>query len=70
MTERACPECGKPMTLVRVLPPLDDHPRLGAFYCKPCEFADTIPLNAGTETERFAVRRWAFMNRATGANAG
>ena len=45
------------MTLVRVLPPLDDHPRLGAFYCKPCEFADTIPLNAGTETERFAVRR-------------
>lgn len=44
MTEHHCPECGKPMALVRVLPPLDDHPRLGAFYCRPCEFADTIPV--------------------------
>jgi len=44
MVEHHCPECGKPMTLVRVLPALDDNPRLGAFYCRPCEFADTIPV--------------------------
>lgn len=44
MTQHPCPACGKPMALVRVLPPLDDHPRLGAFYCRPCEFADTIPV--------------------------
>jgi predicted RNA-binding Zn-ribbon protein involved in translation (DUF1610 family) len=57
MTERACPECGKPMTVVRVLRPQEDRPRFATFYCKPCEFVDTIPLNAATETERFAVRR-------------
>ena len=32
------------MALVRVLPPLDDHPRLGAFYCRPCDLADTVPV--------------------------
>jgi hypothetical protein len=41
MTERACPECGKPMTRARAAV-LDDSPRLGAFYWKPCEFANTI----------------------------
>jgi len=39
-----CPECQKPMSLVRVLPALDDLPRLGAFYCKPCQFAATEPV--------------------------
>lgn len=45
MTEQhKCPECGKPMSLVRVLPPIDDDPPLGAFYCSPCQFADTVPI--------------------------
>lgn len=34
------------MLLVRVLPPLDHMPPLGAFYCRPCEFADTVPVAA------------------------
>ena len=44
MPKHNCPECGKPMTLVQVLPPLHQQPRLGAFYCRPCEFADSIPV--------------------------
>ena len=44
MAEHNCPECGQPMFLVRVLPQLDDLPALGAFYCSPCDFADTVPV--------------------------
>ena len=44
MAEHYCPECDKPMTLVRLLPPLENLPSLGAFYCRPCEFADTVPV--------------------------
>ena len=43
MNEHKCPECSKPMILVRVIRVLDDSPPLGAFYCRPCEFADTVP---------------------------
>ncbi len=32
------------MALVRLLQPLDNMPNLAAFYCRPCEFADTIPV--------------------------
>jgi hypothetical protein len=56
MVEHHCPECGKPMTLVRVLPALDDNPRLGAFYCRPCEFADTIPVFTENQVPALAPR--------------
>ena len=42
--EHVCPECGRPMTLIRVLPKLDDHPPLGAYLCEPCELAETVPM--------------------------
>jgi len=32
------------MTLIRVLPKLDDHPPLGAYLCEPCELAETVPM--------------------------
>ena len=44
MHHHKCPECGRAMALVRVLPALHDMPTLAAFYCRPCEFADTIPV--------------------------
>jgi hypothetical protein len=44
------------MALVRVLPPLDHHPSLGAFYCRPCEFADTIPVFPEHETPALSPR--------------
>ena len=49
MNEHNCPECDKPMALVRVLPPLDHLPPLGAFYCRPCDFADTVPVTLQAE---------------------
>ncbi len=54
MAEHHCPECGKPMTLVRLLPPLDNLPSLGAFYCRPCEFADTVPVIPDSEAPSLA----------------
>ena len=44
MAEHKCPECGFPMSLVRVLRGLDELPPLGAFYCRPCDMADTVPV--------------------------
>ena len=54
MPEHHCPECGKNMSLVRVLPPLDNLPSLGAFYCRPCEFADTVPVIAESDAPSLA----------------
>jgi hypothetical protein len=54
MADHRCPECGKPMTPVRVLPRLDDLPSLGAFYCRPCEFADTVPVIPDSEAPSLA----------------
>jgi len=39
-----CSKCKRPMELVRVLPPLDDEPRLAAFYCGECNIARTVPI--------------------------
>ena len=44
MAEHKCPECGHPMFLVRVLRGIDELPPLGAFYCRPCAYADTVPV--------------------------
>jgi hypothetical protein len=44
MAENKCPECGHPMALVRVLPALSEQPPLGAFFCRPCGMADTVPI--------------------------
>ena len=44
MTHR-CTECGRPMVLVRVLPSPNSRSPLGAFYCRPCGFADTVALD-------------------------
>jgi hypothetical protein len=42
------------MALVQLLPPLDNLPTLGAFYCRPCEFADTVPVIPDSEAPALA----------------
>jgi len=41
------------MELVRVLPPLDDEPRLSAFCCGDCNLARTVPIRLKLHYELF-----------------
>lgn len=48
-----CAKCKRPMEFVRVLPPLDDEPRLSAFCCGDCNLARTVPIRLKLHYELF-----------------
>ena len=39
-----CPECQHPMVLDRILNAIGERPQLGAYFCEPCQFAETVVL--------------------------
>lgn len=43
-TFHLCPECQHSMTLIRTLEKAGPQPKLAAFFCQPCQLADTVPL--------------------------
>jgi hypothetical protein len=36
-----CPHCRQPMKLVHTIPPLEGFSEISAFYCRPCQHAET-----------------------------
>ena len=48
MSEHSCPECGSPMALVNLLPETAAFSQRASFYCRACDFADTVPISFET----------------------